>query len=65
MSDTKKNGRIHFPRGTLEEILRKMRACRENGNAEYENILKEFIDKGFRGADCKKLWKKLFGDKAS
>jgi hypothetical protein len=43
MSDTKKNMRINFPRGTLEEMLGIMRVCRENGNVECENILKEFI----------------------
>ena len=65
MSDTKKNMKINFPRGTLEEILRIMRECRENGNVECENILKEFIGKGFRGVDYKRLKKKLFGEQAN
>ena len=52
----------NFPRGTLEEILRIMRKCRENGNVECENVWKEFIDKGFKGVDYKKLKKKLLGE---
>ena len=59
MSDTKKNKKINFPRGTLEEMLRIMREYRENGNVECENILKEFIGKGSSGVDYKKLMKKI------
>ena len=65
MTDTKKNMKINFPRGALEEMLRIMRECRENGNVECENIWKDFIGKGFNGVDYKRLKKKLFGEQAN
>ena len=64
MDDTKetKNVGSHFPRGTLEEILRMMRKCREEGNIDCELVLKEFMGKEFRDVDYKKIKKKLFGE---
>lgn len=64
MADTKetKNVGSHFPRGTLEEILRMMRKCREEGNIDCELIMKEFMGKEFRDVDYKKIKKKLFGE---
>ncbi|MBT8351353.1 MAG: hypothetical protein KJO26_09005 [Deltaproteobacteria bacterium] len=62
MTDTKKKKRIgsNFPHGTLEEMLRMMRECREKGNIDCEIIMKEFMGKEFRKTDYKKLKKKLF-----
>ena len=65
MSDPQKNIKINFPRGTLEEMLRVMRECRENGNVECEHILKEFIGNGLRDVDYKRLKEKLFGDQTN
>ena len=65
MSYPKKNMEINFLRGTLEEMLRMMRECRENGNIECEHILKEFIGNGLRGVDYKRLKEKLFGDQTN
>ena len=65
MSDTKNNRKINFPRGTLEEMLRMMRECRENGNVDCEHIFKEFIGNGLRASDYKRLKKKLFGERAN
>lgn len=62
MADTKKNNRINFPRGTMEEMLRMMREYREKGNIDCENIMKEFMGKDFIKADYKKIKKKLFGE---
>jgi hypothetical protein len=61
MADTKTSNRINFPRGTIEEMLRMMRECREKGNIDCELIMKEFMGKEFRKADYKKIKKKLIG----
>ena len=64
MADTKeiKNVGSNFPRGTLEEMLRMMRECREKGNTNCETIMKEFMGKDFRSVDYKQIKKKLFGE---
>jgi len=63
MADKKEiqNGGTNFPCGTLEEMLRMMRACREKGNIDCEIIMKEFMGKDFSGVDYKKIKKKFFG----
>ena len=60
MPDTKKNREINFPRGTLEEMLRMMRKCREKGNIDCETIMKEFMGKEFRSDDYNQIMKEMF-----
>ena len=64
MADTKeiKNVGSKFPHGTLEEMLRMMRECREKGNINCEIIMKEFMSKDFRSVDYKQIKKRLFGE---
>jgi hypothetical protein len=62
MADTKQKNGINFPRGTMEEMLRMMRKCREKGNIDCEIIMKEFMGKDFRKADYIKIRKKIFGE---
>lgn len=64
MADTKKIKMVgnNFPCGTLEEILRMMRVCREKGNIDCEKIMKDFMGKDFRRSDYRQLKKKFFGD---
>ncbi|NNK84501.1 MAG: hypothetical protein HKO91_02975 [Desulfobacterales bacterium] len=61
--DDKKDNRnvgLNFPRGNVEEMLRMMRKCREEGNIDCEIIMKEFMGKRVRSVDYKQIKKKLF-----
>ncbi|MBT8350355.1 MAG: hypothetical protein KJO26_03855 [Deltaproteobacteria bacterium] len=63
--DDKKDNRnvgLNFPRGNVEEMLRMMRKCREEGNIDCEIIMKEFMGKRVRSVDYKQIKKKLFGE---
>ncbi len=62
MTDTKEtnNAGINFPCGTLEEMLRMMRECREKGNIDCETIMKEFMGKEFRSDDYIQIMKEIF-----
>ncbi len=64
MDDTKdtRNLEFNFPCGNLEEMLRIMRKCREEGNIECDHIMKEFMGKEFRDADYKEIKKQLLGE---
>ena len=64
MADTekKKNFGINFPCGNLEEMLRRMRECRERGNLDCEMIMKEFMGKEFRSADYNRMMRQMFGE---
>ena len=59
--DTQNLG-FNFPCGNLEEMLRMMRKCREEGNIDCEFIMKEFIGKEFKASDFKEIKKRLFGE---
>ena len=61
IKDTKKLG-LNLPCGNLEEMLRMMRKCREEGNVDCEFIMKEFIGKEFKAADFEEIMKRCFGD---
>ena len=58
----KKNVRLNFPCGNLEEMLRMMRKCREEGDIECEHIMKEFMGKEFKDADYEQIKEQLFGE---
>jgi hypothetical protein len=62
MTDIKetKNAGINFPCGNLEEMLRMMRKCRENGNVDCEAILKKIMGKEFKNIDFDKMKKHFF-----
>ena len=66
MTDTKetKNEGIKFPCGTLEEMLRMMRKCREKGGTDYEEIMKKIMGKEFKNIDLDEM-KKHFLDNDS
>lgn len=66
MADTKetKNIKRNFPCSTLEEMLRMMRECQENGNIDCEKVMKEFMGKEFKSIDYKQIKKKLFGEES-
>lgn len=59
--DTKRLG-LNYPCGNLEEMLRMMRICREEGNIDCEFIMKEFIGKEFKASDFEEIMKRLFGE---
>lgn len=64
MTDTKepKKSGINFPCGTLEEMLRMMRKCREKGNGDCEAIMKKIMGKEFNNIDFDKMKKHFFDD---
>jgi hypothetical protein len=64
LDDTKetKNAGCHFPRGNLEEILRMMRKCSEDGDMDCKRIMKEFMGREFSDVDCEQLKNQFFGE---
>ena len=56
---TKKVG-LNFPCGNVEEMLRMMRKCREEGDFDCEGIMKNFMGKDFRNVDYEQIKKQFF-----
>lgn len=57
-----RNFGLNFPCGNVEEMLRMMRKCREEGNIDCEAIMKEFMGKKIKSADYKQIKKRIFGE---
>lgn len=65
MSDKKEtdNEEIRFPCGNLEEMLRMMRKCRENGKSDCESILRRFVEQGYPNVDFSEIKKQFSGNR--
>ena len=59
------NASTRFPCGNLEEVLRMMRKCRENGSIDCDALLRQFMGQDHKTIDFRELRKQVFGEDAT